>query len=103
MDKVFKSYKEESRKDYGATIPKNINLSIDQLNCGAILRIAEAVEKMCLDREKLERDYKYMCKRRDYFMKECDKLSRSNAALRGHIRRLKKKKENHDKPTSDET
>ena len=40
----FKNYKQESRKEWG--IDTNSALDIEQINCGAILRIADATEKM---------------------------------------------------------
>lgn len=40
----FQNYRNESRNQWGVT--QNGSLNIEQINCGAMLRIADAVEKM---------------------------------------------------------
>lgn len=40
----WQNYRDESRKQWGVT--QNGSLDIEQINCGAMLRIADAVEKM---------------------------------------------------------
>lgn len=87
---MFKSYREESKKDYGIT--DDGNLRLDQLNCGSLLRIADACEKMCIDRENLERNCKDITSNRDYWKSYSKELERKIAALKGHITRLKNKK-----------
>lgn len=66
------------------------NLNVKQIQAGALLRIADATEKMCLDREKLERDYHYMRQSRDRYRDLYEKERRRNAGLRGYMNRLKK-------------
>ncbi len=88
---TFKSYRDESRINYGKT--QDSSLSIEQLNCGSLMRIADATEKMCADREKLERDYKYMRNNRDEWRQRAEAAERSNAALRGVITKTKRNKE----------
>ncbi len=85
---TFKSYRAESRADWGTS--EEGSLSIEQINCGAHLRIADAVEAMAKhhvtlreERDRFERWYKEARAREE-------KLKHSNAALRGYITRLKK-------------
>ena len=66
--------------------------SIDYLNTGAILRIADSLETLCKSRDTLETD-------RDMYrlwwedgQEENAALGRTIAGLRGHITRLKKEK-----------
>jgi hypothetical protein len=83
---MSKSYIEESRLGwFREGLPTN-----DDLKLGCLQRIASATELACKDREKLERDYAYMRRSRDE-AKECSaRLARSNAALRGVIKRMKR-------------
>ena len=77
-------FREDSRKRW------NSNTSIEHINAGSLQRIADAVELSCKDREKLERDYAYIRKARDLAQERADRLARSNAALRGVIKRMKR-------------
>lgn len=61
------------------------------INCGSLQRIADACEKMCLDREKLERDYASMKRARDGYRNMFYACERSKSSLRGVITKLKKK------------
>ena len=84
---VSASFIEGSRENW---FSKSNRLNINQINTGALLRIANATEKMCLDREKLERDCKYMRDRRDHYRALYEKECKRSAGLKGHISRLKK-------------
>ena len=84
----FKSYRKESRTDWGAETDQNI--SREQIELGALLRIADATELMCKDREKLERDYKYMRESRGAYRAALEVERRRSAALRGVITKMKK-------------
>lgn len=79
--------REGSRREWAS---KTASLTDSQIKTGALLRIADATEKMCMDREKLERDYKYMREQRDRYhsMYEAEKLS--NTGLKGVIGRMRK-------------
>lgn len=84
------TYIEESRKNWhriGDSSPTS-----DDLKLGCLLRIANAIELSCKDRERLERDYRYMRDLRDEVKRAAERLYRSNAALRGVIKRMKKAK-----------
>jgi len=83
--------KEESRREYFKVLADEVGFSNDDLKTGCLMRIADATEAMALrhtelikQRDKFERWYNDERKRRWH-------LERSNAALRGHIKRLKNK------------
>lgn len=85
----FKNYRVESRDTWGAY--QEAALSREQLQLGAQLRIADAVEKMAQgyqslidERERYKRWYEEERVRNQ-------KLRRQVSALRGHNTRLKKK------------
>ena len=59
MSQPQMDFREGSRRNW---VSKGASLTNEKLQSGALLRIADACEKMCLDREKMERDYKYMRK-----------------------------------------
>ena len=84
----FKNYREESQKIWGSS--EGAQLNIEQINCGAILRIADATEKMASNYIALENDYKWMKSSKESWRREAERLRKSNAALRGHLNRLKK-------------
>ena len=77
-------FREDSRKRW------NSNTSVEHINAGSLQRIADAIELSCKDREKLERDYAYIRKARDLAQERADRLARSNSALRGVIKRMKR-------------
>lgn len=85
----FKSYKEQSKANWG--IFQDEGLNINQIQLGAILRIADASEKMASNYVKLENDLKFYKDRYESGQKDIEKLRRSNAALRGVIKRMKGK------------
>lgn len=88
---MFKSYREGSKENWGVN---DREPTIEQINAGSLMRIADAVEKTALrhtelieQRDRFERWYKAAQKRVEY-------LERSNAALRGHLKRAKAKVSN---------
>ena len=84
-----KSYREESRKDWGMSKPGN--LSLDQVNCGALLRIADATETMARNHVQMQADLDYYKTLSETRAEVINRLERSNAALRGTITKLKKR------------
>lgn len=80
------SFREDSKKHWTS------NTSVEHINAGSLQRIADAMELSCKNREQLERDYAYMRKARDSERACSERLARSNAALRGVIKRMKKAK-----------
>lgn len=86
---AFKSYREESRINYGI---HDLLLNEDQIKLGALLRIADSCDLMAKDRQKMERNLKWHEEHLASRIRECDRLARSNAALRGVISRMKKQR-----------
>jgi predicted nuclease with TOPRIM domain len=90
---MFKSYREGSKTNWGSETGSE-GMTLEQINTGCLLRIADATDKMAQrhtelieQRDRFERWYKNEQKRVEY-------LERSNAALRGHLKRAKVKVSN---------
>jgi hypothetical protein len=64
-------------------------LSVEQINCGSLLRIADAIEITAKNNQQLIDTANFYKERSQSKQTEIDSLLRSNAALRGHIKRLK--------------
>ena len=86
----FKSYRKESKIDWGRDLQTNENICQEQILLGAVLRIADAMEKITCNYQRLIDD-------RDYFKRQCEeqrklthKAYRQQAALRGVITRIKR-------------
>lgn len=84
-----KGYREESRANWGQE--GDAPLTLDQIKVGALLRIADATEKMAkrhtdliAERDDYERRWKRAAER-------AAELERSNTALKGHVTRLRNK------------
>ena len=84
----YKDYREKSREPWGAN--QESNLSIEQLQCGAILRIADAVEKMVEPFAKLTKERDWYKKQSDECCDEIGRLARCIRSLKGKITKLKK-------------
>jgi hypothetical protein len=85
---AHKSYREESKKDWGTG--NQDALSLEQIQLGALLRIADATEAMAKNYIRMQDDLEYYKKHYREQKIEIAHLSRSNRALKGHFRRLKK-------------
>ena len=85
---AHRSYAEESRSNWGTS--KEGKLTYEQITLGALLRIADATEKMALNHDRLVSDLEHYKKRTRGLCGQMERLNRSNSALRGHITRLKK-------------
>jgi uncharacterized protein YukE len=68
---------------------------MEQLTLGCLQRIATATELSCKDRERLERDYRYMRGERDRYRQEAEQMARRIAALKGQITKLKRQGAGH--------
>lgn len=79
--------REESRRSYGT---RDKNATVEELNAGALCRIADSLEKMEKPYLRLLDDV--ACLRREYQERgdEIERLGRVVAGLRGHITKLKK-------------
>jgi hypothetical protein len=82
-----KFYKEESRKNWYVNTSEA--LTREQLQLGAILRIADACEAMAKNHERLLSDLAYYEKRTKELLDRNSHLYRSNCALRGVIKKRK--------------
>ena len=85
---AFKDYREQSRTQWGT---EAASLTLDQLNTGAILRIADATEKMATNHVKLQDDYDYMRKDRDRYKERFERAENKIRGLKGAITKLKKR------------
>ena len=90
--------KEESKKNFSV---KGENANHQEIQSGCLQRIAESAEKSCLDREKLERDYRSMRERRDFCLRQAERLQRQLSATRGVVTKLKNKKNDRIKQLED--
>jgi hypothetical protein len=84
----FKSYRDQNKMDWGSADEKP---SLEQLNTGALLRIADATEKMASNYTRMENDLKWHKEKYHEKNKEIERLERVIAALRGHLKRAKSK------------
>lgn len=80
-------FDKESRKNW----IREGQVTNDDLKIGCLQRIASAVELSCKDRERLERDYRYMRDDRDSWRQRAEFAERRVASLKGVITRMKKR------------
>lgn len=93
MSKRFVRFKKESRLDLGIYLNDTENPTREQLQFGAILRIADATEAMAKSYTELINEntrLKSALKSLEYHY---DHLKKSNASYRGQITKLKNKYE----------
>lgn len=89
---MFKDYREESRKNWGAET--DVSITREQIGLGALLRIADALEKMAEPYTHLLNEATYLRERNKILRSEINRFSRKIAAYRG----LLKRKKNTSKP-----
>lgn len=75
--------RQESKKEFSG------QGTLETINAGSLQRIADATDKMAQDYLQLERDRDFYKSRFEAEKAETKRLSRSNNALRGLVRRLK--------------
>lgn len=85
----FKSYRKESRTDWGS-YEKGITL--EQVNTGSLLRIADATELMAKNHEQLVQLKEYYERRYNEERQRADKLERQVRGYKGVISRMKKQR-----------
>jgi len=85
---THRSYADESRKNWGTSDPEP--LTIEQIKIGALLRIADAVEKMASSYDTVRNARDFWESRAKDKQRTIDSLARSNAALRGVVKRMKR-------------
>ena len=84
---TIRSYRNESRIDWGT--PDEGGLSLDQINTGALLRIADAVERMAENYDLMQRDRDFWKESALSAERSLDTEHRRTAALRGLIKRMR--------------
>ncbi len=67
------------------------NGTVEHINAGSLQRIADATEKMAESYIRLINDRDYQKRRAENEIACSQRLMRSNASLRGHVRRLRRK------------
>lgn len=83
------SYRTESKKDYGTANKPPI--TIEQLNCGSLMRIADATEKMASNYTQLQNDRDWYKKKYHEQQDEIKHLNNRISSLKGTITKMKKK------------
>lgn len=83
------SYKDKSRIDWGRALDDGQVLGRDELTLGALLRIADATEAMAENHVRLQEDRDWYERRLREETAARKRLQHANAALRGHIKRIK--------------
>lgn len=89
--KIRKEFRDESRKNYGCDVEGAEGLSLERLNTGSLMRIADSLEKMEQPFTRLLDEIEYFRRRNKALNADIEFLRRSNAALKGQITKLKKK------------
>lgn len=87
---MSKSYADESRRAWGRT--DNQNPTFQELQLGALQRIADASEAMAKSHMALIADRDWWKRQADSRGTRMEAAQRSNASLRGQITKLKKAK-----------
>lgn len=83
-------YKQQSRLEWYQDLPEDRQLSLDQVQLGAVLRIADALELMAQSHAKLQEDRDFYERRYKEESASSKRLAHANAALRGHLKRMKR-------------
>ena len=83
-----RGFRHASKTDWGNDESKGVTL--EQINTGAILRIADATEKMAQRHTELIRDRDYWERRAKDAERALETERHRTASLRGHLKRAKK-------------
>jgi len=90
MAEIFKPYRQESKTNWGVYLDEKTPICREQIQLGAILRIADATEKMAenygvliRERDRLKKDIQYQDDKIKIFHHRI-------AGLKGYIKRMKK-------------
>lgn len=86
---TFKNYREQSRDIQWGIHNDSETLSLEQINCGSLLRIADSMEVVAKEYNAILADMKFYQKRYHELLDKVERLKRSNAALRGVITKMK--------------
>ncbi len=85
---TFKPYREGSRTNWGSD--QDSSLTIEQINCGALLRIADATELMAKRYQELINQREQFERSANYWRAQHDRMQRRLIAAKGQITKLKK-------------
>ena len=88
---TFKSYRDQSRINWGREMAPEIHPTREETQHGAILRIADACELMAKNHAQLVNERDSYKRRYESEQQASERLRNSNAALRGVIMRMKRK------------
>jgi len=86
-----RNYREQSRDVQWGTTNDGAGLSIEQINCGSLLRIADASEKMAQRYTELIDKASRLEKANNSLYAQNRQQERSMSALKGQITKLKRK------------
>lgn len=89
MTEKFKSYREESKSSWGR---ETDGLNNEEIKLGAILRIADATEKMAVNFVPLQMEHDRWKRWYDEELTKTRKLRRANSALKGLLKKAAKAK-----------
>ncbi len=90
MAKTWRNYKDESRKNnIGENVEEGYRPCDDQTKLGAILRIADAAEKMALSYDDLRKERDYLKDKIEMFKDDIAFYEKRIAGLKGYLKRLK--------------
>lgn len=85
----IKSFREQSRRDWGSR--QDINPSNEEIQLGAILRMADATELMASNYKNLQSDLDWYKKMHRQVQETVARRDRQIANLRGQVTKLKNK------------
>lgn len=88
----FKSYRKESKDNYGVNVSEAQGLSLEQLNTGALLRMADATEAMATNHVRMQNERDQYKRWYENEQKENATLVKRVAALKGVINKMKNAK-----------
>lgn len=88
--KVFKSFREYSKKDFGRTVAEDDNLSNSDLHLGAVLRMADSLEIIAKNHKQMEQDRDFYKKQYIDASDEIYHLKKRCAGLKSRITRMKR-------------
>lgn len=91
MNMIFKSYREESRTNWGVTVTENTKPDREQLMLGCMLRIADATEAMAKNYTQLQNELKWANEKNGRNQTRIEKLQRQVNAYKGIVKKLKGK------------
>jgi len=90
MAEIFKPYRQESKTTWGVYLDEKTPIFQEQIQLGAILRIADATEKIAGNYDALIRDRDFYKGLYNDQRNEIHLLLHRIAGLKGYIKRMKK-------------